>query len=140
MTARNRRYREVALFHEEQADLFWQASMASATLQAVSAGYDSRQCLTCRECQNMILSYTEGEMGKATSIILGDHFDQLIAQQVQTGRYGTASEVVRDALRIFEERQAAIQRLNDAIEEGYASGISEAFDWDELFAEAAAEA
>lgn len=79
-------------------------------------------------------------MAKATSIILGDHFDQLIAEHVQTGRYGTASEVVRDALRLFEQQQIAIQRLNDAIEEGYASGISEPFDWDDLFAEAVAEA
>lgn len=71
-------------------------------------------------------------MGKATSIILGEHFDHLIAQQVQTGRYGTASEVVRDALRLFEERQAAIQRLNDAIEEGYASGFVDDVDWDAL--------
>lgn len=71
-------------------------------------------------------------MGKSTSIILGDHFDQLIAQQVQIGRYGTASEVVRDALRLFEERQAAIQRLNDAIEEGYASGFVDEIDWDAL--------
>ena len=77
-------------------------------------------------------------MAKATSIILGEHFDQLIAQQVQTGRYGTASEVVRDALRVFEQQQAAIQRLNDAIEEGYASGVSEPFDWADLFEAAAA--
>ncbi len=79
-------------------------------------------------------------MAKATSIILGDHFDQLIAQQVQTGRYGTASEVVRYALRLFEQQQTAIKRLNDAIEEGYASGISKPFDWDDLFEEAVAEA
>ncbi|MCR9140313.1 MAG: type II toxin-antitoxin system ParD family antitoxin [Alphaproteobacteria bacterium] len=78
-------------------------------------------------------------MGRATSIILGEHFDQLIAEQVQTGRYGTASEVIRDALRMFEQQQTAIKRLNDAIEEGYASGISEPFDWDELFEKAAAE-
>lgn len=71
-------------------------------------------------------------MGKATSIILGKHFDELIAQQVQTGRYGTASEVVRDALRMFEQRQNAIQRLNDAIEEGYASGFVDDVDWDTL--------
>ncbi len=55
-------------------------------------------------------------MGRATSIILGEHFDELIAQQVQTGRYGTASKIVRDALRMFEERQAAVQRLNEAID------------------------
>ena len=71
-------------------------------------------------------------MGRATSIILGEHFDQLIAQQVQTGRYGTASEVIRDALRMFEQQQNAIKRLNDAIEEGYASGFVDVIDWDAL--------
>jgi len=71
-------------------------------------------------------------MAKATSIILGDHFDELITQQVQTGRYGTASEVVRDALRLFEQQQTAIKRLNDAIEEGYASGFVDKIDWDAL--------
>jgi antitoxin ParD1/3/4 len=71
-------------------------------------------------------------MARATSIILGEHFDQLIAQQVQTGRYGTASEVVRDALRMFEQQQATIQRLNDAIEEGYVSGFVDEVDWDAL--------
>lgn len=71
-------------------------------------------------------------MGRATSIILGEHFDELIAQQVQTGRYGTASEVVRDALRMFEQQQTAIKRLNDAIEEGYASGFVDDVDWDAL--------
>ena len=71
-------------------------------------------------------------MGRATSIILGEHFDQLIAEQVQTGRYGTASEVIRDALRMFEQQQTAIKRLNDAIEEGYASGFVDVIDWDAL--------
>jgi antitoxin ParD1/3/4 len=71
-------------------------------------------------------------MGRATSIILGEHFDELIAQQVQTGRYGTASEVVRDALRMFEQQQTAIKRLNDAIEEGYVSGFVDEIDWDAL--------
>ena len=72
-------------------------------------------------------------MGKTTSFVLGEHFEKLINQQIHTGRYSSASEVVRDALRMFEEHQSAIKRLNDAIEEGYASGISESFDWDELF-------
>ena len=71
-------------------------------------------------------------MGRATSIILGEHFDELIAQQVQTGRYGTASEVVRDALRMFEQQQTAIKRLNDATEEGYVSGFVDELDWDAL--------
>tara|TARA_B110000459_G_C16392464_1_gene394885 strand:- start:427 stop:666 length:240 start_codon:yes stop_codon:yes gene_type:complete len=72
-------------------------------------------------------------MVKTISFVLGEHFEKLINQQIHTGRYSSASEVVRDALRMFEEQQSAIKRLNDAIEEGYASGISESFDWDELF-------
>jgi antitoxin ParD1/3/4 len=79
-------------------------------------------------------------MSKTTSFVLGDHFEQLITQQLQSGRYASASEIVREALRLFEQQQTAIQRLNDAIEEGYASGFSEPFDWGELFEEAVAEA
>ena len=79
-------------------------------------------------------------MGKTTSFVLGEHFEKLINQQIHTGRYSSASEVVRDALRMFEEHQSSIKRLNDAIEEGYASGISDAFDWDELFEQTAAQA
>ncbi|MEI4263461.1 type II toxin-antitoxin system ParD family antitoxin [Roseovarius sp. D0-M9] len=71
-------------------------------------------------------------MAKATTVILGDHFDRLILQQIQTGRYGTVSEVVRDALRLFEQQQTALQRLNDAIEEGCASGFVDEIDWDAL--------
>jgi antitoxin ParD1/3/4 len=79
-------------------------------------------------------------MGKTTSFVLGEHFEKLINQQIHTGRYSSASEVVRDALRMFEEQQSAIKRLNDAIEEGYASGISESFDWDELFGQSVSRA
>ena len=79
-------------------------------------------------------------MGKTISFVLGEHFERLINQQVGSGRNASASEVVRDALRVFEEQQTAIKRSNDAIEEGYASGISDAFDWDDLFEQTAAEA
>jgi putative addiction module CopG family antidote len=44
-------------------------------------------------------------MGKNTSISLGDHFEGFIASQVETGRYGNRSEVIRAALREMEERQ-----------------------------------
>ena len=71
-------------------------------------------------------------MGKTTSFVLGEHFERLINQQVGSGRYASASEVVRDALRVFEEQQTAIKRLNDAVEEGYASGFVDELDWDAL--------
>jgi len=34
-------------------------------------------------------------MAKNTSISLGDHFEGLINEQVMEGRYGSASEVIR---------------------------------------------
>ena len=71
-------------------------------------------------------------MAKTTSFVLGEHFEKLIAQQMSTGRYSSASEVVREALRIFENQQTAVKRLNDAIEEGYASGFVDELDWDAL--------
>ena len=55
-------------------------------------------------------------MAKTTSFVLGEHFEEMIAQQIHTGRYSSASEVVRDALRVFKQQQTAIKRLNDAIE------------------------
>jgi antitoxin ParD1/3/4 len=44
-------------------------------------------------------------MSRAISLILGEYFDQLIEAQVKSGRYETASEVVRDALRLFEQNK-----------------------------------
>ena len=38
-------------------------------------------------------------MARNTSVTLGDHFDQFVAESVQQGRYPTASEVVRAGLR-----------------------------------------
>lgn len=39
------------------------------------------------------------------NINLTDHLDQFVEGQVATGRYGNASELVREALRLLEERE-----------------------------------
>ena len=44
-------------------------------------------------------------MAKNTSILLGDHFDNFINYQIQSGRFSSASEVVRAALRLFEDEE-----------------------------------
>ena len=44
-------------------------------------------------------------MAKNTSIQLGDYFDKFINSQVHSGRYSSASEVIRAALRMFEKEE-----------------------------------
>jgi len=64
-------------------------------------------------------------MQKNTSITLGKHFDEFIAQQVKTGRYATASEAVRDGLRLLEEREIKLNALRRALKEGEESGFAD---------------
>ena len=67
-------------------------------------------------------------MGKNTSISLGDHFESFIQKEISTGRYSSASEVVRTALRLLETEENKIKALRAAIEEGERSGLVEDFD------------
>lgn len=76
-------------------------------------------------------------MAKNTSIALGEHFAAFLEKQVAGGRYGNASEVVRAALRLLEEREAKLKALRAAIHEGLNSGAPEAFDIDAFIAEKA---
>lgn len=67
----------------------------------------------------------EARISKNTSISLGDHFSGFIADQIAKGRYGSASEVVREGLRLIEERARKLDALEQALAAGEASGISE---------------
>ena len=71
-------------------------------------------------------------MAKTTSISLGEHFADFVEKQVSSGRYGSASEVVRAGLRTLEEHEIRHQALQKAITEGFDSGIAENFDMDAL--------
>ena len=72
-------------------------------------------------------------MPKTTSIALGDHFTGFLAEQVATGRYGSASEVVRAGLRLLEEREVKLAELRALIAAGEASGFVEVEDIDGFF-------
>ncbi|MCH7396859.1 type II toxin-antitoxin system ParD family antitoxin [Belliella sp. DSM 107340] len=67
-------------------------------------------------------------MAKNTSILLGDYFDSFIKQQVQTGKYSSASEVVRAALRAFEQNETKKELLVKELEKGEKSGFNKNFD------------
>ena len=64
-------------------------------------------------------------MPKNTSITLGDHFDGFIAQQIEEGRYASASEVVRAGLRMLEDNESKTLALLKLLEEGEASGTAD---------------
>lgn len=65
-----------------------------------------------------------------TSIALSDHWVAFTAELVASGRYGSISEVVREGLRLVEERQQRIDRIGVMIDEGEASGFVDDFDFD----------
>ena len=64
-------------------------------------------------------------MTKSTSITLSPHFNDFIAKQVKTGRYGSASEVVRAGLRLLEQSETKIETLRLMLEEGEQSGFAD---------------
>lgn len=74
-------------------------------------------------------------MAKNTSILIGDHFNNFIGEQVRTGRFSSASDVVRAALRLFEDHERRKDRLIKALEEGENSGFVENFDRETFLAE-----
>ena len=72
--------------------------------------------------------------GKNTSITLGNRFAEYARSKVESGECGSTSEVIRDALRLHEERAVFKSKLLEAIDEGLASPLVE-FDIDHWFEE-----
>ncbi|MEY2926273.1 MAG: hypothetical protein RL367_750 [Pseudomonadota bacterium] len=62
----------------------------------------------------------------ASSFTLGNHFESFIKRELNTGRYASASEVVRDGLRLLEDQEALrhgrLDALRADIEHGASSG------------------
>lgn len=69
-------------------------------------------------------------MRRNTSFALGQHFTNFIDAQVQGGRYGTASDVVRAGLRLLEEHEAKVKALKDELQAGLQSGEPRPFDFE----------
>ena len=56
------------------------------------------------------------------NVSLGDRWERFVENTVRSGRYGSASEVVREGLRLVEEREARLSALRDMLERSIAGG------------------
>ena len=70
------------------------------------------------------------------NISLTPHLEEMIRAKIESGSYTSASEVVREALRLLEEedqlRSLKLQRLREDIREGLESGPSTPFNPKEI--------
>ena len=64
-------------------------------------------------------------MSKNTSITLGEHFDSFVAEQLESGRYASTSEILRAGLRLLEEEETKLSTLRKMLDEGEASEFVE---------------
>jgi antitoxin ParD1/3/4 len=62
-----------------------------------------------------------------SSYVIGDHFEGFIKQQIQQGRYASASEVIRDGLRALEDQQKfrdmKLEWLRSEVQKGMDNGV-----------------
>ncbi len=79
----------------------------------------------------------------ASSYTLGNHYESFVRDLLATGRYASASEVLRDGLRLLEDREkqreAKIAALKEAVKEGLESGAAAPLNMDSIKARARAE-
>ncbi len=73
-------------------------------------------------------------MAKNTSITLGEHFDGFITGQIKSGRFSSASKVIRAALRLLENTETKLETLRHMHTEGEQSSIAD-YNYDEFMAE-----
>ena len=106
-------------------------------LAAVTDGMHCTLCITltpeylrkiCFEYQKLVFLKKRNVMAKNTSILLGDYFENFINEEISSGRFSSASEVVRTALRLLELEEQKIKKLREEIEIGEKSEMISNFD------------
>lgn len=70
-------------------------------------------------------------MSRNTSILLGEYFESYVREKVQTGKFNSVSEVIRTALRLFEQEENKVKSITEALEKGEKSPLIQDFNPDE---------
>jgi antitoxin ParD1/3/4 len=78
-------------------------------------------------------------VGRSTSFSLDEHYSAFIEGEVASGRYRSASDVVRTALRLLEDRETRLRALQQSLIDGERSGESTPFDFEEFVSRKLAE-
>ena len=75
-----------------------------------------------------------------SSYTIGERYEAMVRDLVESGRYASASEVIRDGLRMMEEREALreikLKWLREEIQKGFDSGPGEPWDIEKTIVEA----
>lgn len=56
------------------------------------------------------------------NVSLGERWEIFVSNIVKRGRYGSASEVVREGLRLVEEREEKLKALRAMVDKSFAEG------------------
>ncbi len=68
----------------------------------------------------------------STSLTLGNHWEIFIKGQIDSGRYSSKSELIRDSLRLLEQRETKLDAIRTALIEGEKSGSAGLLDMTEI--------
>jgi antitoxin ParD1/3/4 len=75
-----------------------------------------------------------GEVRMASSVNLGDKLEAAVARLVSAGRYNSRSEVLREGVRLIDERETKLAAFSAAIQVGIdAADAGDVYDIDEVF-------
>ena len=56
------------------------------------------------------------------NVSIGKRWERFVEQAVESGRYGSASELIREGLRLVEEREAKLAALRQTLHDSLRAG------------------
>jgi len=74
------------------------------------------------------LAKKKKNMARNTSILLGDYFENFIDEQIAVGKYASASEVIRAALRVYVQEENKAKAVVAELQKGENSKMIKNFD------------